>query len=356
MSGRGAVGAALFTLLAACSTSDVTLRSDPDLPRLRAQGYRIAVLPFAVSAAEEDFLTGALAPVGDILALEVGGGGLPTRERIGALMRQQVIGWLGQSDFEVVEPWASDTALAHRGLAGESLRDRARAGEVAALLQVDGVLYGDVTRWNRGYYVVESRTEVGLQLELVDGAAGRSLFLTERVERRTAGLRGGPTGFASAATEPIAGLRGSHLRELMRAASRGAALDLAGDVGEAPLAADAPRLSFVSVALPHEGPLRPGDRLDVLALGTPGCEVRFDLGALRRAVPMEQVDVHGDPRGDRASYAGHYVVQPGENARDLPVSATIRAARQNRSSVSRYRWAGSVAFGAGAADAASAAR
>ncbi|HEX6813601.1 MAG TPA: hypothetical protein VF384_18425 [Planctomycetota bacterium] len=337
----------LLLLLGACATSDVTSRMDPALPLLRAHGYRIAVMPFAVSAPADHFVTDALGPIGDVLALEVPGSGLPARERIGPLLRQQVIGWLAQGDFEVVEPWATDTSLLHHGLDAAAMQDRSQAAAVAGLLRVDGVLYGDVTRWNRTYYLVESRAEVGLRLELVDGNDGRSLFLTERIERHTAGLRGGPTGIASAASEPVAGLRGSHLRELARAATRGAALDLAGgDVGEVPAGLAAPRLSFLSVALPHEGPLQAGDRIDVVALGTPGCEVRFDLGALRCSVPMAEVPVPEDPRGGRAGYVGHYVVQPGDRASGLPVFATIRTEHQNRSSASRCRWAGTVGFGA----------
>ncbi|MBK8978701.1 MAG: hypothetical protein IPM29_22615 [Planctomycetes bacterium] len=337
-------------VLASCASSDVELRADPALPRLRAQGYRIAVVPFAVSAPEEGLLTDALGAVGDVLSLEAGGGGLPMRARLGELMRAQVIGWLGRSDFEVVEPWATDTALAHHGWSAAEERDPSRAPEVAAALQVDGVLYGDVVAWNRGYYVVESTAEVGLRLELVDGSTGRSLFETTRIESDAAGLTGGPTGFVSAGTEPIAGLRGSTLRDLARAASRGAAIDLAGgDVGTDERPADAPRLSFVSVALPHSGPLVAGDRVDVLALGAPGCNVCFDLGVLRRDVPMLETARHADPRGERASYAGHYVVQAGDAARGLPVFATIRGQRESRVSASRYRWGGSVDLGAAAA-------
>lgn len=331
----------------ACATTTATSRTDPALPMLRAQGYRIAVPPFAVSAHDEDFLPDTLAPVGDLLALEFGAPALPGRDRLGSLLRQQVIGWLGQSDFEVIEPWATDTALAHRGLHGPALQDRAHAPMIAALLQVDGVLYGDVTRWHRSYYVVEARAEVGLRLELVDGATGRSLFATERIESQTSGLRGGPTGITSAATEPVAGLRGSHLRELSRRAARSAALDLAGGtVGELPEPRTAPRLSFVAVALPHEGPLADGDRIDVLALGTPGCEARFDLGALRRGVPLVEIGTTDDPRGARSLYQGHYVVQAMDRAAFLPVSVTIRGNGQNRASATRHRWQGSVSLGA----------
>jgi hypothetical protein len=55
---------------------------------------------------------------------------------------------------------------------------------------------------------------------------------------------------------------------------------------------------------------------------------------------------HPDPRGDRATYQGHYIVQAGERAQDLPVYCTIRRANANKTQASRYRWEGVVALGA----------
>jgi hypothetical protein len=341
------LGVALLALVAACSTSQVETRRAPELASLRAMGYRVAVLPFAVTAPDDDFLASSLAPVGEVLDLEIGSRGLPERDSIGALFRRQVIGWLGSSSFEVVEPWSTDTALTHRGLDATALRDRGRAAEIATALGVDGVLYGEVTRWNRSYYVVEAGADVGLRLELIDGHGGQSLFFTERHESAGAGLSGGPTGFVSAASAPVAGLSSAHLRSLTRTACRLAALDLAGDVvGDEPQPASAPRLSWVSVALPHDGPLLAGDRIDLLALGTEGCEVRCDLGALRTGLLLPATATQQDSRGDRTTYAGHYIVQAGDAARALPVFTTIGRAQQNRASRSRYRWAGTVDLGA----------
>ena len=58
---------------------------------------------------------------------------------------------------------------------------------------------------------------------------------------------------------------------------------------------------------------------------------------------------YADPRGERATYAGHYVVQAGDRAADLPVYCAIRRAGQSRVQTSRYRWEGTVAVGAAAA-------
>lgn len=335
-------------LLNACSSMSGDVVAAPELAELRAQGYRIAVMPFSVSAPEEGFLQAALAPVGAVLSLDAGAPAVPARARLGDAMRADLMAWLVRGDFEVAEPWATDTALAHAGWSPAQMRDPARAVLAARTLGVDGVLYGDVVRFNRSYYVLQATAEVGLRLQLVHGGDGRRLFGGEHDARLGAGLSGGPTGLVSAATEPIAGLRDSTLGELTRATARALAAALNGDGDHTP-AAPAPRLSVVGLAAPHPGPFAAGERVEVVAIGTPDCDVRFDLGPLRRGVPMTQRERHPDPRGERATYVGHYVVQPTDRAEGLPLRCTIRAGTTPRPdaapAASRVAWLGTVTLG-----------
>ncbi|MCA8956151.1 MAG: hypothetical protein KDC87_08755 [Planctomycetes bacterium] len=327
-----------------CATR-VQTESDPRLAGLRAMGYRIAVMPFAVTAPADGFLASSLAPVGELFALEPGAPRLPDRARIGALLRGDVVAWLRQGAFEVVETWVSDTKLAHSGMSAGELADPKFARRVAAVLKVDGVLYGDVLRWNRAYYVLESRAEVALRLELHDGPTRERLFRTERSESVGSGLSGGPTGLVAAATEPLAALRGSQLRELTRAVGRHAAIDLNGGALRPEPGPLTPRLSVFALARPHPGPFRVGERIDLLAIGTPGCVVRFDLGRLRVGVPMLETSRFEDPRGARATYEGHYVVQEVDPRVRLPVYGTIHPAGSPRAMMTRYRWGGEVEIG-----------
>lgn len=348
----GVAAAALAALLCGCSGTSVATRAAPELAALRARGYRIAVMPFAVSAPEEGLLTAALAPVSQLLALDLDGDGLPPRMRLANVLRLDLCSWLGRGQFELVEPWFSDTALVHAGWSQEQMRDPARAPAAAKLLQVDGVLYGDVTRWNRDYYLVQSQTEVAVAVELRHGEDGKVLFAGERSERMGAGLSGGPTGFVSAATSPIAGLDSATLRELTRSVARGLAVDLDGGGAMAGTGDTVPRLSVVSVVPPPAGAFAAGDRVEVLAVGTPDCEVRFDLGRLRTGVPMQLRERIVEPRGNRAVYAGHYVVQPGDDVDGLPVGCSIRSAGNRRELAARYLWTGTVDLHGGAAAAA----
>lgn len=328
-------------LLAGCFGGSAYARAAPELAALRANGYRVAVMPLQMTAPDEGLLTASLAPIGELLALEVASEGLPPRERVAELLRLDLVTWMARGDFEVIEPWASDTRLVHAGLSREQMQDPARASAVARLLQVDGVLYGEVTRWNRSYYVLQSEAEVGMRVALRDGADGHVLFDGERSDSVGAGLSGGPTGLLSAVSAPIAGLRGSMLRDLTRSVARSLATDLNGGSMQRD-ASRVPRLSVVSVARTHVGAFAPGERIEVVAIGSPDCEVRFDLGRLRLGVPMTQTERIEDPRGDRANYSGHYIVQAGDVGTDLPVGCSIRGVGQGRSTTARYVWDGSI--------------
>jgi hypothetical protein len=345
------VAATAAVLLGACTSVDVQQHSEPQLATLRSMGYRVAVMPITVSAPDDGFFSDALAPLGEALSLE-SSRELPMREQIARLVHEDVVAWLQQTEFEVVDPWHVATEASHAGFDAERRRDPANAAAIARAVGADGIVYGDLRRWNRGYYVLQSVVDVALRLELVDVATGVTLFHTDRSEQIGSGLTGGPTGYVSAATEPIAGLRGSNLRTLTRSVSRHAVADMnGGELGNQP-SPMSPRLSVVALAKEHEGPFRAGERVEVIAVGSPDCEVRFDLGRLRTAVPMLQTERHDEGARARATYVGHYVVAPADDADDLPVGCTIQRGMARRSVAIRYRWDGTIALdGAGGGNA-----
>ncbi len=88
-----------WLLPAGCTGTAVQTFTDPRLPPLRAMGFRLAVVPFAVSAPTDGFLASSLAPVGEMLALELPGAAVPDRTALAMLMRQQVVTWLRQGAF-----------------------------------------------------------------------------------------------------------------------------------------------------------------------------------------------------------------------------------------------------------------
>lgn len=340
MSARASFVALLLVLaFASCTGTSVTTRSSERLASLRGTGYRVAVVPFANEAPDEGFLAVALSPVGDALSFD-GRDVEAGREAIAARVRADVIAWLRQSPFEVVDPWDTDTRIAHLGWTAAQVADPARAERLAAALQVDGLVYGAVTRWNRSYYVLQSAAEVGVRVQLCD-RDGSELFATERTETIGSGLTGGPTGYGSALSAPVQGLGDGKLHDLVRMVARHAASDLGGLApGDAPSPL-LPQISVLALASRGDTKFTPGDRIDVVLVGTPDCEVAFDLGRLRQRIPMRQVAVVADARGARATYEGHYVVQDGDPSLRVPLFASI-ASPGARGSSSRCRWEGAI--------------
>ena len=102
---------ALALLPVACTGIDSKHEAAPELAALRTMGYRIAVIPFAVSAPADGFLTDSLGSVGELISLEASRA-VPMRERLGNVLHDDVVAWLQQTEFDVIDPWHVRTQLA----------------------------------------------------------------------------------------------------------------------------------------------------------------------------------------------------------------------------------------------------
>lgn len=309
-------GALALTSLVACSATDGRVVEAPNYSELRSRGLRIALVPFEVSAGVEDVVSEALAPVGNLLALDGLGDDAPAVMVAGSVMQRALAALLADSPLEIEEIWLTRTELTHAGWTREAAADRDRAREVAELLQVDAVLYGEVYEWDRSYYGLQSTQSVGLRVWLVDGETGEELMEVERWRQEGTGITGGPTGQLSVVTAPIQGLQSSTLSTLALYVAHDVASDLLGHEPGIPLLAqnargEVPRISFAGIEQAEER-FDAGAHLTVFAVATAGSRLRFDIGSYRRGIPMVEV-VHADePRGSRATYLGTYVVQEGE--------------------------------------------
>ena len=320
---------AILLALAGCTGSSMELKTSPEFAAIRSGGYRLAVMPFSVSADRDGFLTEALGGLGDLLALEAVNENAPPTTKAATVMRRAFTASLAGGPFQVADLWTIDTELTHAGFSAEARQEQENARRIAEMLDVDGVLFGDVTEWNRSYYVAQSVQRAGLRIRIFDRRKGETIYDAHRTEQQGSGISGGPTGQLSVLTSPVEGLKGSTLPVLARLLARNAARELSGvdPASEFDLASsrgDAPRIVFTSVALPGSKPLRSGEIVTVVAVGTPGAEVRFDIGRWRTGIPMIQRDVTEDPRGPRATYTGEYVVQQGEKVSQAPLFVSVR--------------------------------
>lgn len=282
---RRAAAALLLCALAGCSSLDVEvpLRAAPQLP------LRVAVLPF-VDQAEGDFVLSAPVTRGlDLLPL-LGDDAL-TRRYAATLLRSWFVTNLDATHHEVLPPLAVDAALeraevdvidAYRG-------DRAEAARrIAEATGADAVAFGEVTEWERSYYLVESVLEVGFALEL-RGADGEVLYAGHAEEIEDWGLSKVPliasvvlglSPFTWVSASAVVGrallaLRNVQFVPMSHLVSRRALMPLVPGRDD-PLETRAPRLLMAS----HSGlrPLEAGETLAVVALGDAGCRATFRLG------------------------------------------------------------------------------
>jgi hypothetical protein len=144
-------------------------------------------------------------------------------------MRRSLAASLQEGPFEVMELQLVDAVLAQQAASPEASSDAATLA-VANALGADVVLRGTVTEYGRTYAIVQSWVKAGLELQLIDGHTGQTLWMAKRKNSRQAGVLKGPTGYKSIVTAPITGLKGSHLERVAQHLTR----MMAADLGAAP--------------------------------------------------------------------------------------------------------------------------
>lgn len=323
------IGLLLLTLGSlGCTSMDGRARLASDYPERRAGGLRVAAMPFDVSVGDDDAISSTLAPLASLLALEGLSDDAPVAMVAGGVMQRAVVALLASSALAIEEQWITRSELAHAGFSMQDLQDRKRSSQIASLLHVDAILFGEVYEWDRSYYGVQATQSVGLRVWLVDGATGEELAFAERWRQEGTGITGGPTGYVSIATAPIQGLAGSTLASLAIQVAYDVTEDLLGGAppesfATANVRGTLPKLAVVAADPLGGDGLKADQRLSVVAIGSSGGQVSFGIGAYRTRIPMIEVDTEEDSRGDRSTYVGSYVVQAGESLDAAPIHVHI---------------------------------
>jgi len=253
---------------------------------------RVAVLPFVDRSEGDSAVAAPLAGAIDLapfLSSEAF-----DRAQAASWLRAGVLERLHASALAPIEAVVVDSLLDHRRLSplGAYAGDRAaKARLFAAALGADAVLLGEVTAWDRSFYLVESIARVGLRLEMRDGVSGALLFECDVSDVERAGISKLPV-----ATDPggaaravvgaaLQGLGNHALGRLSREVARRALEGILPSAEES-RAASAPGIRFVG----HDARpgMRPGDELTVVAIGAPGARATARLGDLGPPFPMTE--------------------------------------------------------------------
>jgi len=173
----------------------------------KAKGLRVAVLPL------------------DMKQAKWRAGARQLRRDLAAALQQE-------SPFDVIEPQQVDGAIEPLGWReGEALPESLSISELAKSVGADLVIRGTVTKWGKMYVIAQSWVTAGLKLELIEASTGEILWSREKKSTHTAGILKGPTGYKSAVTAPIKGMKTSNLERVATHLTR----DLAQELSRSPV-------------------------------------------------------------------------------------------------------------------------
>ncbi len=128
------------------------------------------------------------------------------------LLRRQLAATLAeQGPFALIELHQVDETLEQLGWQpGQPVPEQALANALGA----EAIVRGEVTKWGRTYLVAASWARAGMRMELVDAGSGDVIWSGQETNSHSAGLHKGPTGYKSAISAPISGMKASHLERV----------------------------------------------------------------------------------------------------------------------------------------------
>ncbi|MDH3604140.1 MAG: DUF799 family lipoprotein, partial [Candidatus Tectomicrobia bacterium] len=240
------------------------------------------------------------------------------------IVRRSFYNSLSSKKFRDVELYRVDTLLQSNNLASQEVLDNATPQEVASLLGVDAVVYGEVTAYGRYTAVTASAVRVGLHATMRDGQDGSVLWELTHVNTDVGG--GVPT------LDPLAVVMKvikatMHVRDfqLLRGADH-LCRKMVNAIPGPTLSAALRPPAITALAQDTQGiPKKAGDAIKVVMIGDPGHRATFHLGTFRQDLPMVEAE---DTPG---TYIGTYQVLPGDNVEDAIVEGHLIDERNNRS-------------------------
>lgn len=238
------------------------------------------------------------------------------------IVRKSFYNHFSSRNYTDMELYKVDKLLRDKGLFKPEEINQAKAEELGEILAVDAVIYGTITKFDRLYAVLYSQVAVGVELKMVGCSEGKLLWRASDVSRKhEGGVSITPWGIAIDAAQTALNMRKI---QLLRAAD-----DLFRDILET-----LPELEIADAVHPpridslvHDssGAVRgKGDIIKVALYGEPGRTAFFDLGELKKKIPMiEETD---------GIYQGSYQVLEGDNVQDATVTGYLVDNSGNRSS------------------------
>jgi len=210
-----------------------------------------------------------------------------------------------------------DHALSQAGLDTPEKVAQASPIKLREILQVDAIIRGEVTHYERVYVGVYSQVAVGAEVWMLDGKTAKELWWAKDVSRKHGGgISTTPVGLILTAVATAFNVRQI---ELLRS-SDDLFRDMVKTIPQPPLA-QALRPPSISI-LAHDGMRRPdkhaqrlGDMIKVAMEGDPRKKAYFRIGDFKKEIPMREEEP--------GTYTGVYKVMPGDFVEDALIVGTL---------------------------------
>jgi hypothetical protein len=215
--------------------------------------------------------------------------------------------------YEAVDTDLLDSALAQVGVDYGKNPLNAAPSVLKDKIPADALLYGEVLEFSKSYWTVYSHIKLRLRVALFDLATGEEIFSDDaQIWNRRVSPPMSLPGIIFSSLETL-----WHLREVQKYETfREIAHRVLAEMPElSPVVSSGTRfIKSIRVVVPRKT-LVAGDTVEVYVAASPGESAYFDLGHIRRKIPLLETSP--------GAYSGRYQIQPGDNAEYCVIEACI---------------------------------
>jgi hypothetical protein len=233
------------------------------------------------------------------------------------IVRKSFHGHFSRLNYTAVPLFKVDHALHQAGLDTPEKVAQTSTQRLREILQVDALIRGDVTHYDRIYVGIYSQVAVGAEVKMVEGKTDKELWWARNVSRKHGGgIATTPVGLILTAAATALNMRGI---ELLRSSD-----DLFRDMVKTipqPTLAQALRPPSIAI-LAHDGvrrtdryALRLGDSIKVAMEGDPRKRAFFRIGEFKKEVPLREEEP--------GTYTGSYKVMPGDFVEEALIAGVL---------------------------------
>ncbi len=215
--------------------------------------------------------------------------------------------------YKDVELYRVDRLLRKAGLTDPETIGKTSPQELGKILDVDAVILGDISNFDKLFAVVYSQVSVGAKISMYDTKTGHFLWSGQHVARiHEGGISTTPIGLIATVIATAINVRDI---QLLRACD-----DLFRDMVKtipAPTLAEALRPPDITLLTQDTRnlPKKAGDEIRVVIKGSPGMQASFDIGGYKKGIDMVEIEPGG--------YLGTYKVVPGDNVTNAIITGYL---------------------------------